>query len=83
VRFPGLIHPGILGCAPSAEVLTEWNRREAELIASNTTNRIVALPPEPVNAYAGSGASEEILAKVATEGARTIPVGDTILTGST
>jgi formamidase len=21
VRFPGLIHPGILGCAPSAEVL--------------------------------------------------------------
>ncbi|CAC9894698.1 unnamed protein product [Aureobasidium pullulans] len=33
VRFPGLIHPGILGCAPSTEILTEWNRRENQLIS--------------------------------------------------
>jgi formamidase len=75
VRFPGLIHPGILGCAPSAEVLAEWNRREGELIAANTLDRVVAQPPETVNAYAGSEAGEDILAKVAREGARTIPVG--------
>lgn len=44
VKFAGLIHPGILGCAPSAEVLEEWNRREAALIAANTLDRDVALP---------------------------------------
>jgi hypothetical protein len=34
---------------------------------------MVAAPPEPINAHAGS-ASEDIKAKVAREGARTIPV---------
>lgn len=45
VKFAGLIHPGILGCAPSREVLAEWNRREGELIAANPlAERDVALP---------------------------------------
>jgi len=45
VKFAGLIHPGILGCAPSAEVLDTWNTREGELIAANKlADRIVALP---------------------------------------
>lgn len=73
MRFAGLIHPGILGCAPSAEVLAEWNRREGELIAANTTSRHVAMPPEPKNVYAGS-AKEDLKAKIGREGARTIPV---------
>ncbi|KAJ5624066.1 hypothetical protein N7510_000375 [Penicillium lagena] len=73
VRFAGLIHPGILGCAPSAEVLAEWNKREGELIAANTVaDRIVAQPPQPLNAHAG-GADEATKSKVAREGARTIP----------
>ncbi|KAJ5198050.1 uncharacterized protein N7498_007167 [Penicillium cinerascens] len=73
VRFAGLIHPGILGCAPSAEVLAEWNHREGELIAANTvTDRIVAQPPNATNAHAGS-AVEDIKERVAKEGARTIP----------
>lgn len=73
VRFPGLIHPGILGCAPSAEILAEWNRREGELISANTdSSLIVAQPPEPQNVHAGS-ASDDIKAKVGKEGARTIP----------
>ncbi|KAI9369226.1 Acetamidase/Formamidase [Aspergillus egyptiacus] len=72
VRFAGLIHPGILGCAPSAEVLAEWNRREGELIAANTTARDVAKPPEPRSAHGGN-ADEELAAKVGREGARTIP----------
>lgn len=77
VRFAGLIHPGILGCAPSAEVLAEWNRREGDLIAANTVaDRIVAQPPNPMNAHAGSS-SEDIKEKVAREGARTIPVCNT------
>ncbi|KAJ5115088.1 Acetamidase/Formamidase [Penicillium alfredii] len=73
VRFAGLIHPGILGCAPSAGVLAEWNRREGELIAANTsTDRVVAQPPEPKSSHAG-GADGDIKSKVAKEGARTIP----------
>lgn len=44
VKFAGLIHPGILGCAPSSQVLETWNRREGELIAANTLDRVVALP---------------------------------------
>ncbi|KAL2072345.1 hypothetical protein VTL71DRAFT_11688 [Oculimacula yallundae] len=72
VKFPGLIHPGILGCAPSAEVLATWNKREGELIAANKLDRIVAQPPNAENVHAGA-ASEEIKEKVGREGARTIP----------
>ena len=72
VRFAGLIHPGILGCAPSHEVLAEWNSREADLIKTNSLQRIVAQPPEPQSVHAGS-ASAEIKEKVGKEGARTIP----------
>ncbi|KAJ9392081.1 hypothetical protein DTO063F5_840 [Paecilomyces variotii] len=73
VRFPGLIHPGILGCAPSAEILAEWNKREGELIATHShLGRDVAKPPEPKYAHAGA-ATPEIKEKVAQEGARTIP----------
>ncbi|KAK6851948.1 formamidase-like protein [Apiospora arundinis] len=72
VKFAGLIHPGILGCAPSADVLATWNAREGELIAANKLERDVAKPPEPLNAHAGI-ASAEIKEKVGREGARTIP----------
>ncbi|KAG9229640.1 formamidase [Amylocarpus encephaloides] len=72
VKFPGLIHPGILGCAPSAEVLAIWNKREGELIAANKLDRIVAQPPNPQNVHAGSS-DDTIKEKVGKEGARTIP----------
>jgi formamidase len=73
VRFAGLIHPGILGCAPSAEVLATWNKREGELIeACAHMDRIVAQPPNPKNAHAGSAAGS-VKEKVDNEGARTIP----------
>ncbi|KAL1310846.1 hypothetical protein AAFC00_001080 [Neodothiora populina] len=73
VRFAGLIHPGILGCAPSAEILEEWNRREGDLISScSHMGRDVAKPPEPKNVHAGS-ADSTLTEKVGREGARTIP----------
>lgn len=73
VRFAGLIHPGILGCAPSAEILETWNKRESELISTHThLNRTVAEPPNPKNVHAGS-ASASLKEKVGKEGARTIP----------
>ncbi|GKC33024.1 formamidase-like isoform X2, partial [Tanacetum coccineum] len=31
VRFPGITHPGIIGTAPSMELLNIWNKREREL----------------------------------------------------
>jgi len=31
VRFAGLMHPGVIGCAPSAEMLAKWNHRERTL----------------------------------------------------
>jgi formamidase len=74
VRFAGLIHPGILGCAPSAEILAEWNRREGELISTTSLERIVAQPPEPQNVHVGKGKGDaELTKKVGKEGARTIP----------
>ena len=73
VKFAGLIHPGILGCAPSPEILAEWNKREAELITSCAhMDRVVALPPEPQSVHVGSG-DADIKEKVGREGARTIP----------
>jgi len=72
VKFAGLIHPGILGCAPSAEILAEWNRREQELISTTTLTRQVAVPPTPENVHAGS-APQDVQEKVGKEGARTIP----------
>ena len=32
VRFPGLIHPGLIGTAPSHELLKIWNDREHKLV---------------------------------------------------
>ena len=35
VRFPGMIHPGLIGTLPSAELLAEWNRRESVLFETD------------------------------------------------
>jgi formamidase len=73
VKFAGLIHPGILGCAPSPEILQTWNEREAGLIkACSHMDRDVALPPEPKNIHAGS-ADADVKEKIGKEGARTVP----------
>ncbi|KAF4460217.1 formamidase [Fusarium albosuccineum] len=75
VRFAGLIHPGILGCAPSAEILAEWNRREADLVSTmgrSDPRKVLAQPPNKQNAHAGQ-ATGDVQARIAREGARTIP----------
>lgn len=73
VKFAGITHPGLIGCAPSAELLATWNKREAELFATDPTrNPPLAKLPEPVNALLGSltGATKD---RCAAEAARTIP----------
>lgn len=80
VSFAGLIHPGLIGTAPSQELLDIWNKREAALVAEGSPNeanmhtRPLALLPEPKNALLGSvRAGDERFDKMAAEAARTIP----------
>jgi formamidase len=73
VRFTGITHPGLIGTAPSRDLLEQWNTREAELIAT-APDAVppLALPPEPRNALFGTleGPAAE---QAAREGARTAP----------
>jgi len=73
VRYVGITHPGLFGTAPSAELLTEWNRREQALIDTDPA-RVppLALPPLEDQALAGT-LSGDALARVGREGARTVP----------
>ncbi|HSS12749.1 MAG TPA: formamidase, partial [Rhizomicrobium sp.] len=73
VNFAGLIHPGLIGCLPDPKMLDTWNKREAELIATNPT-RVPGLanPPFAPTTHAGQ-AKGDVKAKIAAEGARTVP----------
>ena len=74
VRFAGVTHPGLIGTAPSAELLATWNKREGELIeAHGVSVPPVAFPPEPIGAYVGQDLDPELFKKIAKEGARTVP----------
>ncbi|XP_010446649.1 PREDICTED: uncharacterized protein LOC104729409 [Camelina sativa] len=83
VRFPGLTHPGVIGTAPSMELLTIWNERERKLeetgLKSQTLCEVVhqrplATLPTTKGCLLGNieeGTSE--WERVANEAARTIP----------
>ena len=64
VKFAGIIHPGLIGTAPSHELLALWNKREAELVNEEGTDaektlckhlktRPLALLPEAKGALLG------------------------------
>ncbi|WP_102226995.1 formamidase [Acidimangrovimonas sediminis] len=73
VRFPGLIHPGLIGCLPSREMLDTWNRREQALIDTDPT-RVPPLANPPSAGTAHMGRMKGDAAKqAAAEGARTVP----------
>lgn len=76
VRFAGIMHPGLIGCLPSRELLENWNAREAALIATDP-DRVpaLALPPNPQSAVMGR-LTGEAAAAAAAEGARTVPPRD-------
>lgn len=73
VKYTGIVHPGLMGTAPSAGLLATWNAREGALIATDP-ERVppLALPPEPEDAILGS-LSGDAFARVAAEAARTAP----------
>ncbi|MBB4661800.1 formamidase [Conexibacter arvalis] len=73
VRFTGITHPGLIGTAPSHDLLGTWNSREAELIATDPDAvPPLALPPNPENALLGALEGEQAEA-AAREAARTAP----------
>jgi len=83
VRFPGLIHPGLIGTAPSQELLDIWNKRERELeeagpqsvtLGSILHTRPMANLPQPKGALVGGISKDDPeYEKIISEAARTIP----------
>jgi formamidase len=73
IRYTGITHPGLFGTAPSAELLSRWNRREQALIDTDP-DRVppLGLPPLEQNSLGGQADGEEAR-KIAQEGARTVP----------
>ncbi|MGB8467700.1 MAG: formamidase [Candidatus Babeliales bacterium] len=73
VRFIGLTHTGLMGVAPSPELLARWKKREEALVATNP-NRVPPLAnlPEKHGALCGT-LRGEAADRVAREGARTVP----------
>lgn len=83
VRFPGLTHPGVVGTAPSLELLHIWNEREKKLLEDGPNSlklcevlhqRPLANLPTSRSCLLGtiqSGTPE--WKKIANEAARTIP----------
>lgn len=55
VRFAGLPHPGVIGCAPSAELLGRWNERERAVVATTSNSHLppMGLLPTPSGALLG------------------------------
>lgn len=73
VRFAGIMHPGLIGCLPSKELLAEWNKREAELVSTDP-DRVPPLAALPYADTALMGRMKGQAAKdAAMEAARTVP----------
>ncbi|XP_058765400.1 uncharacterized protein LOC131638865 isoform X2 [Vicia villosa] len=83
VRFPGITHPGIIGTAPSVELLNIWNERERDVeenglkslkLCEVLHSRPLANLPTPRNCHLGKiekGSDE--WERIAREAARTVP----------
>lgn len=67
VRIAGLTHPGLMGTLPSMDLLNEWNKREAPLVAMG-----LAKGPEPRTAVL-RGVSGVKFDQMAKEACRTVP----------
>lgn len=80
VRFAGLSHPGIIGCAPSSHLLSRWNQREDALkhqcIHTHNHTTVLSNPPLEEGACLGQitiNNNQNQWKRIANEGARTIP----------
>jgi formamidase len=73
VEFAGIMHPGLIGCLPSRDLLMKWNAREKKLFDTNPERvpPLCALPSAPT-AHMGRMKADAAKAAAA-EGARTVP----------
>ena len=73
VEFAGIMHPGLIGCLPSKELLDTWNTREGELFDTDPERT----PPLCCMPYAETAhmgrMTGEAAAEAAAEAARTVP----------
>lgn len=73
VEFAGIMHPGLIGCLPSQDLLDEWNKRESGLVATDHER----VPPLAALPYADTAVmgrmKPEAAAEAAKEAARTVP----------
>jgi formamidase len=78
VKFAGIPHPGLIGCAPSQNLLNIWNQREKALVAKGVGPAWkpaippLAALPNSENAILGRLKAADF-ERVAAEGARTVP----------
>ncbi|MGE8125892.1 formamidase [Methylobacterium sp. NPDC080182] len=73
VRFPGLIHPGLIGCLPDPKMLETWNTREKALYDTDP-ERVPALATLPFGPTAHMGRLKgDAKDAAAATGARTVP----------
>ena len=73
VEFAGIMHPGLIGCLPSHELLSTWNKREKALFDTDP-ERVPALATLPYAATAHLGRMpKSAVASAAAEAARTVP----------
>lgn len=75
MRFQGRAHPGIIGTAPSRELLAEWVKRETSVSEAQTRTHghsSIAFPLTS-GAYVGQELDDDLRARIYSEGARTAP----------
>ncbi|RYZ10342.1 MAG: acetamidase/formamidase family protein [Myxococcales bacterium] len=73
VEFAGIMHPGLIGCLPSKDLLNTWNKREKALFDTNP-ERVPPLCALPYAETAHMGRmSGSAALEAAAEGARTVP----------
>ncbi len=73
VRYPGQVHPGLIGCLPDHKLLAEANRRERALIATNP-DRVPPLAAPPTSDFALMGQmSASAGAEASKDAWRTVP----------
>jgi formamidase len=73
VEFPGIVHPGLIGCLPDRALLEKANKREAALLATNP-NRVPPLLAPPFGDTALMGQMAAAASKTAgAEAWRTVP----------
>ncbi|MEM9417606.1 MAG: formamidase [Planctomycetota bacterium] len=73
VEFAGIMHPGLIGCLPSQDLLDTWNKREKGLVDTDPTR----VPPYATLPYADTAHMGRMKGDArdaaAAEAARTVP----------